>query len=167
MEILVVDAVRVRSLRHRVLRAHQPVEQVVWRGDDDPLALHVAAVDRAAAGGGEPRAVATIAPDPHPDRPRRGDWRVGGMATDPAWRGRGLAAALLDRLLEHATGHDGVRAWCFARVAARSLYVRAGFRAEGDVFDLGDLGPHLLMSRSLRAPAPPPGAPSTPPSAGG
>jgi GNAT superfamily N-acetyltransferase len=164
MELLVVDVARVRPLRHRVLRAHQPSEQVVWRGDEDPLALHLAAVE---GGADEPVAVATIAPDPHPDQPRRGDWRVRGMATDPAFRGRGLGAALLDRLVEHAAGHDGARAWCFARTGARSLYARGGFRAEGDVFDLGDLGQHLLMSRSLRAPAPPRGEQSTLPSAGG
>ncbi len=147
MDLRAVDAGLVRPLRRRVLRPHQTLAQLVYPGDDDPLALHVAAVDDA----GAPRAVATITPDPHPDQPRRGDWRVRGMAADPAWRGRGLGAALLDRLLDHAAAHDGVRAWCFVRIGARSLYVRAGFRAEGDVFDLGDVGPHLLMSRPLRA----------------
>ena len=157
-----VSVEAVRPLRHRVLRPHQPFGATLYPGDAEPLALHAGAF--LAAGDAEPASVLTIAPDPHPEDPRPGDWRMRGMATEPAERGRGLGAAVLAACLEHAAAHGAARVWCFARVPARTLYERAGFAAEGAVFELDDIGPHLLMSRPLPAPAPPPGGRSTPPS---
>lgn len=162
MEVRAVDAAAVRPLRLRVLRPHQTLAEMAYPGDEEPLALHVAACDV-----GGPVAVATIAPGGHPAGAACGDWRIRGMATDPAYRGRGLGARLLARCLAHASAAGGGRVWCFARVGARSLYERAGFAAEGEVFDLEDIGPHLLMSRPLPAGTPRPDAPSSPPSAGG
>jgi GNAT superfamily N-acetyltransferase len=160
VEVRAVAPDEVRPLRHAVLRPRETLAGMAWPGDDDPRTLHVAAGD-------PPVAVATVTPEPHPHAPRDGDFRVRGMATAPSHRGRGLGAALLARLLDHAAAQGGTRAWCWARVGARGLYARAGFLPEGDVVELDHIGPHVLMSRPLRATAPPPRGPSTPPSAPG
>lgn len=56
------------------------------------------------------------------------------MYTLPAWRGRGLAAALLDRLIDHARAAGCCRVVLHALPRARSIYVRAGFvPAEGEM----------------------------------
>jgi GNAT superfamily N-acetyltransferase len=120
----------------------------VYPGDDHPDALHAAVRDPAAGGGVV--GIATVAPEGHPVDPRVGDWRLRGMATAPEVRGRGLGALLLDACLDHARARGGDRVWCNARVAAEGFYRRAGFAPEGARFDIPGIGPHVVMSISLR-----------------
>jgi predicted GNAT family N-acyltransferase len=140
-----VDPEVVRPLRQRVLRPHQTVAEQVYDGDDAPLAAHFAVRDGDAVVG-----IASITPEPFPDDPRPGDFRVRGMATDPS-RGRGVGAggALLAACVDHARASGGVRVWCNARTPARGFYERAGFVAVGEEFVLPGIGPHYLMSLVL------------------
>jgi GNAT superfamily N-acetyltransferase len=94
--------------------------------------------------GGVLVAVGLVAPDGLP-----GSWRVRGMATAPVARGRGAGTAVLGALLDHAAGAGATRVWCNARVGARSLYSRAGFRATSAEFELPDIGPHVVMELVL------------------
>jgi predicted GNAT family N-acyltransferase len=138
----------VRPLRQRVLRPHQTVAEQVYDGDDAPGAAHFAAYDDA----GDVVGIASITPEAHPgpDGDPSRDFRVRGMATDPE-RGRstGAGGALLRAALDHAREHGGTRVWCNARTPARGFYERYGFVAEGDEFELPDIGPHYVMSRAL------------------
>jgi len=144
ISVRAVEAAAVRPLRQSVLRPHQRAEDLVWAGDLAPTTLHVAAFDGEAM-----VAVATIAEEPYPRSPAPGDWRVRGMATTPQARGSGAGGALLDACLDHARAHGGRRAWCNARTPARPFYERWGFTAEGDEFELPQIGPHFLMSLDL------------------
>lgn len=70
------------------------------------------------------------------------------MWTDPAWRGRGLGTAVLDQVVGWARGR-GLRTdlWVAdANPAARRLYERHGFRADGETAPIRD-GSALTMSR--------------------
>jgi ribosomal protein S18 acetylase RimI-like enzyme len=87
-------------------------------------------------------AVGLVGPDGEPDA-----WRVRGMATAPAARGRGAGAAVLDALIAHAVANGATRVWCNARTPAKSLYERAGFRAVSDEFEIPEIGPHFVMER--------------------
>jgi GNAT superfamily N-acetyltransferase len=71
------------------------------------------------------------------------------MATMPEARGRGAGAAVLNALLDHARSHGARGAWASVRVAARTLYERAGFVAVSDEFEPPHIGPHVIMSRQL------------------
>jgi predicted GNAT family N-acyltransferase len=141
----------VRPLRQRVLRPHQTPEDQVFDGDDAPDAAHFAAYedDNVVIG------IASITPEPFPgagggDTPGR-DFRVRGMATDPErGRGTGGGGALLRACVEHARQQGGARVWCNARTPARGFYEHAGFVAEGEEFELPDIGPHFLMALDLR-----------------
>ena len=61
-------------------------------------------------------------------------WHVMNVAVAPDWRRRGVATALLRRLLDE-TRHDGQRGYTLevrvSNVGAISLYERFGFRAKG------------------------------------
>ncbi len=127
-----------RPLRHAVLRPHQALGDLA--ASEPPGAFAVGAF----ADGGELVAVGLIGPDGEP-----GSWRVRGMATAPAARGRGLGTAVLEALLEHATAHGAQRVWCNVRTPARSLYERAGFHPVSEEFELPDIGPHLVMERLM------------------
>jgi GNAT superfamily N-acetyltransferase len=58
------------------------------------------------------------------------------MYTRPAWRGRGLATALLDAAILHVKRTDARRVWLHATDAGRPVYERAGFVASDTEMEL-------------------------------
>jgi GNAT superfamily N-acetyltransferase len=128
-----------RPLRQAVLRPHQPVAAMA--ADESPGAYAAGAFSAGAL-----VAVGLVAPDGG-----RGSWRVRGMASAPDARGRGAGGAVLEALVAHALSHGATRLWCNARLPARSLYERAGFRVVSEEFELPDIGPHVLMERGAAA----------------
>jgi GNAT superfamily N-acetyltransferase len=144
-----VSAGVIRPLRREVLRVGLPEDSVRFRGDDHPLALHVAARFVTNDRKGEVIAVGTIFPDAPPWEPTRVDaWRIRGMATRERYRGHGLGRLALDALVAHATDHDGTFLWCHARVGALDFYRHAGFVTIGERFDDG-VAIHQSMWRTL------------------
>ena len=135
----------VRPLRAEVLRPGLPETSTHFRGDDLPLACHLAAFGT----GREVVAVGTIFPDPPPwDVDRPDAWRIRGMATTERCRGRGLGRGVLDGLVAHAVEHGATLVWCHARVGALAFYRRAGFDTVGDPFDDG-IALHQSMQRVI------------------
>ena len=132
-----------RALRQAVLRPHETLEQLAAHEPADAFA--VGAFD-----GGALVAVGFVARDGGP-----GDWRVRGMATAAAARGRGAGTAVLDALLCHAAAEGAGRIWCNARTPARSLYERAGMRVVSEEFELPMIGPHLVMELTTPLELPP------------
>jgi GNAT superfamily N-acetyltransferase len=128
-----------RPLRQSILRPHQTAAELAAHEPEEGFAV-------GAFEGGELIAVGFIGRDGEP-----GAWRVRGMATVPAARGRGAGTAVLDALVGHARAQGATRVWCNARTPARSLYERAGFVVASDEFELPEIGPHFVMERNLRA----------------
>lgn len=142
---MAVSAEVVRPLRQEVLRPGHTHEALVFSGDEDPETLHASiSVEDTVVG------VASVLHDPHPNDPRPGDWRIRGMATSPEQRNLGIGAALLAACEAHARDHGATRLWCNARVRARAFYERGGLIVEGGAFEIPTIGPHYLMSKTLR-----------------
>ena len=139
--VAVVSAEATRELRRLVLRPHWTPEQMAAAGDGAP---GIAVLEDGAV-----VACASVREEPMPDDPRAGDWRLRGMASDPALRGRGYGALALQAAIDHARERGARRVWCNARTGARGFYERHGFTAVGDEFDLPDAGPHYLMWREV------------------
>ena len=132
-----VPAAAVRPLRQRVLRPSQTADELVFEGDDHPQTLHMASVDPQ----GTITGIATIMPNDETT------WQVRGMAVDPQRRGQSLGAALLAACVDHAQKHGAQRIWCNARTSAKGFYLRQGFVTVGEVFELPQIGPHVVMER--------------------
>jgi len=138
LEIRQMPVAETRELRQAVLRPHESLEYLAEHEPDDAFALGVFEEDRLIAVGfigrdgeveaGEPRA-----------------WRVRGMATLSEARGRGAGGAILAGLIDHAVENAATRVWCNARVSARAFYERGGLRVVSEVFDVAQIGPHLVM----------------------
>jgi GNAT superfamily N-acetyltransferase len=139
-----VDVAVVRSLRAQVLRPGQGPADVVWPGDDAADTLHAAVMDHS-----EPIGVASVMREAYPPDPGSADWRIRGMATRPGARGRGIGTELLAFCIDHARRAGGERAWCNARVGARSLYERAGMEVVSEESEIAGIGPHLSMCMRL------------------
>lgn len=131
-----VGAAETAALRREVLRPHWTLAQVLAAADDAP---HLAVYDD-----GVLVACASIRPEPMPGDPRAGDWRLRGMASEEAVRGRGHGATALAAALGYARERGATRVWCNARTGALCFYVRHGFTVVGEEFELPDAGPHYL-----------------------
>jgi GNAT superfamily N-acetyltransferase len=145
VRVAAVDALAGRELRMAVLRPGEDTREPMYELERDPATLHVAALGE----GDEVLAVASAMAQGHPREPREGDWRVRGMATRPDRRGRGLGALVLAAIEDAARERGALRLWCNARTPARGFYERAGFRAEGEEFEIPGIGPHFVMSKAL------------------
>jgi GNAT superfamily N-acetyltransferase len=148
-----VDAAATYPLRQRVLRPGRPPDAARFAIDDEPSTASFAA----RTADGEVVGTAIVYPEPCPWLPDRpGAWRLRGMATAPDLRGRGIGSRLLRTALAHVAASGGVLVWCNARVPARRLYERAGFRTHGAPWDDPEIGPHIAMWLDLDGvPGPP------------
>ena len=133
-EVRVVDPEVTLPLRQAVLRPHQTLDEVRAAGDGLP---GIAVLD-----GERVLACASVRPEPMPGDGRDGDWRLRGMASDPAVRGQGHGATALQAALDYARQRGATRVWCNARTPALGFYEKYGFAVAGDEFDLPDAGPH-------------------------
>ena len=142
------------DLRYRVLR--EPLgmsrEQAVFARDDDPDTIHLLAVAvadtnvntnvdvevEAAAKLSVIGTATIITHGPH-------DVQLRGMATDSTWTGRGVGKAVLEAAHKVAGNRS---LWCDARMSAHEFYARLGWVAEGEIFDIPQVGPHTVMRYS-------------------
>jgi GNAT superfamily N-acetyltransferase len=136
LEVRRVPIETTRRLRQEVLRPHETLEEIANGEAAGTVAVGAFAGDQLVA-------VGMITPGDAPE-----GWRVRGMATAPAMRGRGAGSAVLGALLALADAGGAARVWCNARTPALSLYERAGFAAVGEEFELPMIGPHYVMERS-------------------
>ena len=126
-------------MRHEVLRPHEPLEAIAWQ--EPSAAVAYAAFEDGAE---RPIAVGLVGRDGE-----AGSWRVRGMATEPEARGRGAGSAVLAALIDYAREQGAERIWCNARIAARTLYERAGFVVASEEFEIKGVGPHYRMELTL------------------
>ena len=70
------------------------------------------------------------------------------MAVVDDVRGRGVGRALLGCLEAEARRRGATRLTLWAQVSARPFYEKAGYAAQGDVFDDGTGIPHIAMQKS-------------------
>ncbi|WP_374969049.1 GNAT family N-acetyltransferase [Terrabacter sp. BE26] len=128
-----------------------------FRATLDAAAAHAPSVWRDRAAGPGPLVLAFSGSDPigmgglyTPDA--SGEAFLWGMWVEPASRGRGVAAGVLERLLEHADdqGCHVVLHVTEGNETARRLYERHGFTATGEVLPLRD-GSCVRISTMRRA----------------
>lgn len=130
------------DLRHAVLRDGLPREEAIFKGDADPQSRHYAAFYQ-----GDPVCCTTLHPSTWESEPA---WHLRGMATAPAFRGRGVGTALMKLLEEDLRASSVVRLlWCNARVPASRFYQKLGWVIRSDIFEIPTAGPHYRMTRRI------------------
>jgi GNAT superfamily N-acetyltransferase len=84
-------------------------------------------------------------------------WRLRGMASEPALQGQGVGGRVLDfgivelaRRLA-ARGEPSAALWCNGRTGAQRFYERHGFHAIGALFETPGTGPHYVFWRRVDA----------------
>jgi GNAT superfamily N-acetyltransferase len=135
------------SIRHPILRPGLPVESAMFPEDDDAQTLHLGAYEA-----GRLFAVATFFPEAYAGRPGASAYRLRGIATLEAWRGRGGGSALVHEGLRLVREAGAELVWCHARLAASGFYEKLGFAAEGATFERPHSGWHVVMVRTIETP---------------
>ncbi len=124
------DRALLQQVREPVFVDEQGVPLEMEWDDDDIMAYHLLALDSAQRPIGTARLL--------------GNGQIGRMAVLPAWRKRGVGAALLSRLMERAEATGQQRLFLHAQSEAEGFYAKAGFSAVGKVFYEADI-PHRKM----------------------
>jgi GNAT superfamily N-acetyltransferase len=84
-------------------------------------------------------------------------WRLRGMASDPALQGQGLGGRVLEFGVDEvarrlgAAGQSSAAVWCSGRTGAQRFYERHGFAAIGDLYETPGTGPHYVFWRKVAA----------------
>lgn len=129
------DEPRLRAIRYRVFVAEQRVPvDIEWDGIDAQC-RHMIAEDTR----GDAIGCGRLLPDGH----------IGRLAVLAQWRGKGVGAALLDRLVALATELGHPRVMLNAQTRAFAFYARAGFTPCGDPYEEAGIL-HQAMTRTLR-----------------
>ena len=76
------------------------------------------------------------------------DGRIGRMAVLAPYRGHGVGRAVLDALLRIAAERGLRETWCSAQISANGFYERAGFKAEGPLYEEAGIT-HQHMRRRI------------------
>jgi GNAT superfamily N-acetyltransferase len=130
------------DLRHRVLRAGLPREEAVFDGDDLPTSRHFGAFD-----GAHTVCCATFHRADYENEPA---WRLRGMATEEAFRGKGVGREVLNYAEQALRNDDAIRLlWCNARLVAIPFYEGLGWQIVSELFDIPTAGPHHRMIKRL------------------
>jgi predicted GNAT family N-acyltransferase len=125
---------RLRAVRLAVFVVEQNIpEELEWDAMD-AVSIHALAEDS----GGTPIGCGRLLPDGH----------IGRVAVLSDWRGRGVGAALLERLIAVARARGDTRVVLNAQEQAMPFYARFGFVPEGEAFMEADI-PHRAMARTL------------------
>jgi predicted GNAT family N-acyltransferase len=124
------------ELRRRVFVGQQGVTLEADQDGRDAEATHIVAVE-------DGRVIGTcrLVFDDHLAR-------VGRMAVEPARRGQGIGATMLEAAEREARAVGSQRIRLHAQVAARTLYERGGFEIKGEEF-MEEGIPHLTMEKPL------------------
>ncbi len=145
-DVRLVDASVTTDLRRAVLRpAWAPGS--VMHGDDDPGALHVAAVSQ----DGRVVGACVLLPNAYPARPDLTNaWQLRGMATAAGQRGAGIGAAMIAGSITAVAERGATLLWCKARETAVAFYRRHGFTVDSETYFEPQTGLlHRDMSRLL------------------
>ncbi len=124
-----------RAIREKVFMQEQGVPaELEWDGLDN-VCHHALAL----TANGEAIGCGRITPDGH----------IGRVAVLPEWRGKRIATAIMEMLVDYARSQNYAKVELNAQVQAMPLYQKFGFEAKGKVFMDANI-PHCKMTLQLK-----------------
>lgn len=139
-----ISRAQTQPLRSVVLRNNKPPEECVLPTDENAGIFHLGyfEADRIIS-------IGTFFPEDYPEKGAAG-YRLRGMATDPAYAGKGYGAKLINFALNELKSEGAAYIWCNARAAALGFYSKLGFKIISDEFDVPGIGPHFDMLYQIK-----------------
>ena len=140
MEIKSIKAAETMGIRHRILRAGQPIEHCIYPHDNNEDTFHLGVFEK-----NNLISIGSFYSEKQSDLPYATQCRFRGIATLPEYRNRGLATAIIEFAIDRLKTAGVEAIWCNARTSALGLYKKLGFDAVSDEFEIEGIGPHLVM----------------------
>jgi GNAT superfamily N-acetyltransferase len=131
-------------LRHRILRPGKPLESCFLLHDEDPQTVHFAAF-----AGEEVVGILSVYAKPFPRHENEPAWQLRAMAVSPQVQGQGVGRRLLQAAENHVQQNGSSSLWCNARTVAVGFYLKCGFAAQGEDFEIPGVGLHRQMIKYL------------------
>ncbi|MBB5440506.1 putative GNAT family N-acyltransferase [Pedobacter sp. AK017] len=131
-------------LRSKVLRKDAPLEQCVFPADEVKGGFHLGYF-----AGTSLVCIATFYPEDCAEQ-GIGGFRLRGMATDPAFMGKGYGAELIKFAINKLRSVNASYIWCDARSLAVGFYKKLGFEFISEEFEVTGIGPHFKMIKIIQ-----------------
>ena len=144
MRIVFIKAQDTWSLRHRVLRPHQTIEDCDYPNDRNPESFHLGVFI-----GEHLIGIGSFYAEKNDALKGWKQYRLRGMATHPEFRGQGAGAKLIRFAVEHLRAQKADLLWCNARENAKGFYEKLGFGTHGEPFHIEGIGEHFVMYRRV------------------
>ncbi|WP_316750728.1 GNAT family N-acetyltransferase [Pedobacter gandavensis] len=138
-----ITAAETLPLRSLVLRNGMPYAQCIFPQDAQEGVFHLGCFE-----GTQLVTVATFFPEDRLEQ-GAGGFRLRGMASDPAFAGKGYGAKLIKFAIDELTSANAAYIWCNARSTAAPFYEKLGFVLISEEFQIPGVGPHFDMLRKL------------------
>lgn len=138
-----VKAIDTWPVRHPVLRAGRPLEDVYMEADEKETTFHIGMYYK-----NEIVGVASFMEDVHTQF-SGAQTRLRGMAVLPSFRKKGIAELLLHKGEAILKEKKKDVLWFNARIAAIKFYKNLGYTTIGNQFMIPKIGPHYLMKKEL------------------
>lgn len=143
---VLIEAEKVISVRHEVLRKGKPLETAHFDGDTHPEAFHLGVYlnDQIVA-------VASYLPHKHPhfDKNEK-QFQLRGMAVLPHYRGQDLGKKMYKEALKLLKSKNVDVLWFNARANAFAFYEKLGTQKIGKPFFIPEIGEHSLMYQKIK-----------------
>ena len=132
------------DFRHRWLRSGKPLATAKFSEDKHLDTHHFAAFDKTKIIG-----IISFFLKNDPGFTSNRCYQLRGMAVDKSYRSKGIGASLLEYSLDYLNSQSIDMIWCNVREESIGFYKKNGFRKKGGLFDIPDIGPHILMYKNL------------------
>ena len=146
MKVLRISAQVTYPIRQQVLVPTHNLKKAKFENDDDEdISFHLGAFKNSKL-----VSVASFFYERNPIFEDLHQYQLRGMATLPENQGQGLSSELLTTAFPIIKQNFCTLLWCNARESAIGYYEKVGFKKHSDmVFQVDDIGPHVLMSKKI------------------
>jgi ribosomal protein S18 acetylase RimI-like enzyme len=139
-----IKALETYPVRHPVLRKGRPIDTCKMEADDLETTFHFGLFYNSNLVG-----VATFMIDKDLQFTEEKQYRLRGMAVLKAYQGYHFGKQLLQFGEHYLKTNNVERIWFNARINAVNFYKNNGYKTYGAIFDIPDIGPHYIMSKTL------------------
>lgn len=143
-DIRLIDPEMTYSIRHKILRPNQTIEDCKFDTDYGNHAFHVGAFYE-----GKLISIASFCLENHPDFPIEKQYRLRAMATLNEYQKLGAGRSIVTFGENLIKEKDYNFIWCKGRVTAIDYYTKLGYKVHGEVFGYPPIGPHIIMYKDL------------------
>nr|WP_315158103.1 GNAT family N-acetyltransferase [uncultured Flavobacterium sp.] len=139
-----IEAEATFPVRHSVLRSGKPLSSCYFEGDKDDETAHFGIFEK-----DELLGVASFFAQKCNFFQQEKQFQLRGMAILDQHQNKGLGKIVLQSCELHLKENKVELIWFNARESAIGFYRSLEYNLEGDLFDIPDVGPHVIMYKTI------------------